>query len=498
MHTLAPTSSSAELFNRANILAEQGQTAAAIGAYRESLSAAPECFPAHFNLGNALIKAGRPVEAVESFVACLQLAPDFGAAYVNLACTLRTLGLLEQAQSMAELGVQHLPGVAEAKICLADILHDRSNFSTAVALYRQALDIAPDHPGALSNLGNTLNALGCLSDALVLHDRAVAAVPDEAEFHFSLAAALLAAGNYARGWDEYEWRWRRSQAKPRGFGETWRGDDLAGRTILLHAEQGLGDTLQFVRYVPLVAERGGRVVLEVQAPLVRLMQDMPGSVKVIARGEVLPDFDAHCPLLSLPRLFDTRLDTIPASCPYLRADPITVATWRRKLAVDDGGLRVGLVWAGSAHADDPGAHLIDQRRSLAFSDFAPLFDLSGVHFISLQMHESLGQASKLTDARVLDPMSAVTDFADTAAIIANLDLVISVDTSAAHLAGALGQRVWLLSRFDGCWRWLRDREDSPWYPGMRIYRQTRPGDWLSIVERIRDDLCTRVQQHASV
>jgi tetratricopeptide (TPR) repeat protein len=497
MHTLAPTSSAAELFDRANIMAERGQTVAAIGAYRESLGAAPDCFPAHFNLGNALIKAGRPVEAIESFVACLRLAPDFGAAYVNLACTLRTLGLLEQAQSMAELGVQYLPTVAEAKICLADILHDNSDFARAVTLYRQALDIAPDHPGALSNLGNTLNAMGCLSDALVLHERAVAAVPDEAEFHFSLAAALLAAGNYARGWDEYEWRWRRSQAQPRGFGETWRGDDLAGRTILLHAEQGLGDTLQFVRYVPLVAERGGRVVLEVQAPLVRLMQNMPGSAKVIARGDVLPDFDTHSPLLSLPRVFATRLDTIPTSLPYLRADPTTAAAWRRKLAADHRGLRVGLVWAGSAHSDDPGAHLIDQRRSLIFTDFAPLFDLPGVHFVSLQMQEYLRQASMLTDCRVLDPMSAVTDFADTAAIVANLDLVISVDTSVAHLAGALGRRVWLLSRFDGCWRWLKDREDSPWYPGMRIYRQTRPGDWLSVVGRIRDDLCAHVMKLAS-
>jgi len=398
---------------------------------------------------------------------------------------------------MAKLGVQYLPTVAEAKICLADILHDSSDFAMAATLYRQALDIAPDHPGALSNLGNTLNAMGCLSDALVLHDRAVAAVPDEAEFHFSLAAALLAAGNYARGWDEYEWRWRRSQAQPRGFGETWRGDDLAGRTILLHAEQGLGDTLQFVRYVPLVAGRGGRVVLEVQTPLVRLMQDMPGSAKVVARGDVLPDFDTHCPLLSLPRVFGTRLDTIPANFPYLRADPTTVASLGMKFAADHRGLRVGLVWAGSADPEDPGWHLIDQRRSLTSTDFAPLFDLPGVHFVSLQMHESLGQASKLTDRRVLDPMSAVTDFADTATIVANLDLVISVDTSVAHLAGALGRRVWLLSRFDGCWRWLKDREDSPWYPDMRIYRQTRPGDWLTVIERIRDDLCACAMKHAS-
>jgi tetratricopeptide (TPR) repeat protein len=489
METSTPTSGAAEAFALANSMAELGEINAAVDAYRQCLKLAPDCFPAHYNLGNAYIKTGRLVDAVESFVACLRIAPEFGAAYVNLAETLRALGLLEQAQGMAELGVQHLPGMVEAKTCLASILHDRSEFAMAETLYREALKIAPDNPGALSNLGNTLHAMGRVSEAVARHDQAVSIAPDEPEFHFSLATALLASGDYARGWGEYEWRWLRSQAKPRGFGERWQGEDLTGRTILLHAEQGLGDTLQFVRYAPLVAKRDGRVILEVQAPLVRLMQNLPGMAKVIARGEDLPDFDTHCPLLSLPHVFATRTDTIPAGGPYLRANPAEVANWRMKLPASDGSLRVGLVWAGSAHVDDAGAHLIDQRRSLKFTDFAPLLDLPNVHFVSLQKHE----AERITNPmenRVLDLMSAVTDFADTAALVANLDLVISVDTSVAHLAGGLGKPVWLLSRFDGCWRWLQNREDSPWYSNMRIYRQTCPHEWGPVVQRIRDDLAT--------
>jgi tetratricopeptide (TPR) repeat protein len=494
METSIRTTAAAEAFALANNMAELGEINAAIDAYQECLTIAPDCFPAHYNLGNAFIKKGCLVDAVESFVTCLRIAPEFGVAYVNLAETLRKLGLLEQAQPMAELGVRYLPGMAEAKICFASILHDRSEFAIAEMLYREALEIAPDNPGALSNLGNTLHAMGRVSEAVALHDRAVAAAPDEPEFHFSLAAALLAAGDYARGWPEYEWRWRRSQARPRGFGGGWQGDDLSGRTILLHAEQGLGDTLQFVRYAPLVAKRGGHVILEVQAPLVRLMQNLPGIAKVIARGENLPDFDTHCPLLSLPYVFGTRLDTIPADGPYLHADPATVVTWRTKLAADDR-LRVGLVWAGSAHVDDAGAHLIDQRRSLKSTDFASLLDLPDVQFVSLQKHEA-GRTSNPMGNQLLDPMSAVTDFADTAALVANLDLVISVDTSVAHLAGGLGKPVWLLSRFDGCWRWLQNREDSPWYPNMRIYPQTRPLDWGPVVQRIQDDLITALTRRS--
>ncbi len=273
---------------------------------------------------------------------------------------------------------------------------------------------------------------------------------------------------------------------------TVEGRCLGDRTILLHAEQGLGDTLQFLRYAPLVAAAGGRVVLEVQPELVRLCQGLPGITEVVPTyetgAEPSAQFDVQCPLMSLPLLFGTTLETIPAAAPDLHPDPALVAAWKERLP-DTGALRVGLRWAGARHIADAGARLIDQRRSLRLAELAPLADIGGVRFVSLQKGEP---ADELRDAPpgldVLDPMPAVSDFAETAAIVASLDLVISVDTSVAHLAGALGRPVWLLSRFDGCWRWLHGRDDSPWYPTMRLYRQERPLDWGGVIGRVRRGL----------
>ena len=248
---MASVADPAAHFNQGNALLERGETNAAIAAFRDCATLAPKHAAVRYNLGNALLTVGRPVEAVDAFLACIRIAPDFGAAYVNLANALGRLALLEPAQEMAELGVRLLPDVPEAKICLGNVLHDKSEYGMAAALYEEVLRAVPGHAGVLSSLGNTLRAMGCLDDALVAHQRAVEAAPDEPEFHFSRATALLTAGDFAEGWEEYEWRWRRVQGRPRGFGEAWRGQDLAGRTILLHAEQGLGDTLQFVRYVTL-------------------------------------------------------------------------------------------------------------------------------------------------------------------------------------------------------------------------------------------------------
>lgn len=272
-----------------------------------------------------------------------------------------------------------------------------------------------------------------------------------------------------------------------GFGEPWRGEDITGRTILLYAEQGLGDTLQFVRYVPMVAARGCHVLLEVQPALVRLLHTIPGVTQIVARGDTLPPFDVHCPLLSLPRAFSTRLETIPAAIPYLHADPAATAGWLAKL-LNKGGLRVGLVWSGSPHNDDAGAHKLDRRRSIPLAEFAPLSDLPGVVLVSLQQHDPEHTGTRPLVLPLIDPMADVVDFADTAALTVNLDLVIAVDTSVAHLAGGLGKPVWMLSRYDGCWRWLHGRDDSPWYPNMRIYRQTRPRDWSAVIARIHHDL----------
>jgi len=297
------------------------------------------------------------------------------------------------------------------------------------------------------------------------------------------------AGRFEEGWKEYEWRWKTkllSGDAGRFSAPTWGGEAIGDRVILLHAEQGLGDTLQFCRYAPLIAA-GARVVLEVQAPLTRLLSQLPGIAAIVARGDGLPPFDLHCPLLSLAGVVGTTLDTIPAEAPYLAADPALAADWRDRLA-GLGGLRTGLVWAGGRRLD---ANLaaVDRRRSIALDTMSPLGEVSGVTFISLQKGDPSAQAAHPPAGMALYDFTAdLHDFADTAALIDNLDLVISVDTSVVHLAGALGKPVWLLNRFDTCWRWLLDRDDSPWYPQLRQFRQPSPGDWKSVISGVGDAL----------
>jgi len=305
----------------------------------------------------------------------------------------------------------------------------------------------------------------------------------------NLCFLLLITGRFEEGWEEHEWRWRMRQSSmvERTFPvPLWGGEPIAGRTILLHAEQGLGDTLQFCRYAPLI-EPGARVIVEVQAPLARLVSRMPGIAQVVVRGQALPPFDLHCPLLSLPRAFGTTLATVPGK-PYLAADPADSASWRERLAALPG-LKVGLVWAGEPRENWPKLAAIDARRSMALKTLAQLGDAAGVSFISLQKGKPAAQATDPpAGMSLVDHTAELKDFADTAALIENLDLVICVDTSVAHLAGGMGKPVWLLNRFDTCWRWLLDRDDSPWYPTLRQFRQPSPGDWLAVVARVRDAL----------
>lgn len=444
----------------------------------------------------AAMDAGRPMDAVDPLVECLRLAPDFGPGYVNLACVLRQFGMLGQAEAMAQAAVALLPGDRAALLCLAAVRYDSADFPGAAALYEALLAQDPHHPGVLSSLGNSLVAMGRLAEALPVHARAVAAAPGDAEAHYNRADALLAAGAYASGWAEYEWRLRRAGVAGRGFGPAWDGAALEGGTLLLHAEQGFGDTLQFARYAPMAAARGARVVLEVQPALLRLMRSLPGVAQVVAQGDGLPDFAAHCPLMSLPHVFGTQLGTVPAVIPYLHAEADAIAAWRRSVPAD-GRLRVGLVWAGSAHPTATSLVVYDARRSLPLAALAALGS-PGVQLISLQTGRPAEQLREPPAGLcVLDPMGEVTDFADTAALVATLDLVISVDTAVAHLAGALGRPVWLLSRSDGCWRWLTRRDDSPWYPTMRLYRQERPHAWDSVVARLGTDLAALAAAHSS-
>jgi len=302
--------------------------------------------------------------------------------------------------------------------------------------------------------------------------------------HENLAIVLLLAGRLADGWAESEWRWRRRPELAMGFTQRrWEGEPLDGRTLLIHAEQGIGSNIQFCRYVKRVPV-GGRIVLAVQPSLVRLMAGLETGAQVVAIGDALPPTDLRCPMLSLPRVLGTNsVGDIPADIPYLRADPVAVARWRRRTEALPG-LRVGLVWHGN-----PEDVRMDRRRSMPLAHMAPLAEVPAVSLVSLQVGDAARQLSGSPLAGTVHDWTAeFSDFADTAALIETLDLVIGVDTAVVHLAGALGKPVWLLNRFDTCWRWLLGRDDSPWYPTLRQFRQSSAGDWQGVMERVRTAL----------
>ncbi len=474
--------------NLGNALAEQGDIAAAIACYHRCLALQPDAPMVHVHLGNALLAAGNPTAAIDSFRQAIALRPDDAAAHTNLGSALRAHNQPAPAEAHCREAVRLKPDWAEAHNNLGSALTDDP--AAAEACFRQALMLRPDFAEALNNLGNTLREQGRVDQAVACLRQADALCPDRAEITTSLALALLAQGDLEEGFRLNEARWRTpilAAAWPNFPQPQWTGQPAMGRTLLIHAEQGFGDTLQFCRYASLAAERGLRVLLRVQRPLVRLLGGLPGVEQVLADGDAPPPFDLHCPMLSLPFAFGTTLADVPWSGPYLSADPARADIWRARLA-DKRGLRVGLVWAGNPRSHAAALNAVDRRRSMPPDRLAPLLDFGGVHWFSLQKD---GPKSGLP---LIDAMPEMADFADTAALIANLDLVISVDTAVAHLAAAMGKPVWLLERFDSCWRWLSGRRDSPWYPTMRLYRQPSAGDWDAVLRDVAADLAA-LQAH---
>lgn len=500
--------------NLAIALTRLGRAGEAVGVLHRALRIEAARWDLLNSLGNAYQAMDRPREALACFSQAIRLRPDNWVSHSNLGCAARDLGRSAVAAGCFRRALVLKPDVAEALNNLGLALRDQGGLEEAVVCHARALRLDPDFPDAHNNLGIAwqerglvLPARECFSRVLAVspasaealnnlglafqesggsgelwYRRAIQVAPGFAEAHQNLAMSLLASGDWEAGWREYEWRWKTRDGPrrhPLARGPLWQGEAGVGRTLLIYAEQGFGDSLQFCRYVPWAAERGWSICLEVPAPLVRLFASLSGVARIVASGEALPRFDAHLPMLSLPRVLGATLAGIPAGVPYLRADPAKTSFWRQRLD-GDPRLCVGLAWAGRRRADLPRASAIDRRRSMTPDLLAPLFDLSDVRFVSLQKDgPALG-----ANAPVLDVMGEIGDFADTAALVANLDLVISVDTSVVHLAGALGKPVWMLDRFDPCWRWLRGRNDSPWYPGLRIFRQTSPGDWAGVIERV--------------
>ncbi len=441
----------------------------AAAAFRRQIELAPDSAAAHLNLGDAFQSQRNHSAARLSYQRAIALSPRSADAHCHLSNTLYGLGLFEEAASSAEAALALAPDYADARSNLGNALLALQRYDAAEAAYRDAIRLQPGVAAFHSNLGTVLTAQRRVAEALEAQRRALTIDPGFVDARYNHAITLLLDGQLALGWQYYEARWELPGNPPRGFSQPlWTGEALCGRTILLHAEQGLGDMLHMARYVPLVAARGGRVVLEVHDPLVRLLQRMPGVQQVLPLGAPLPPFDMHCPLFSLPRLFDT----IPAE-PYIVAAP-----GRDRLR---SGFRVGLVWGGG---DRIGSR-VNRDRSIALAKLAPLARVPGIGLYGLQKDAGLDSSE---DPGIIDLMSGVVDFADTAAIIEQLDMIISVDTSTAHLAAAMGKPVWLLSRYSGCWRWLVAGMDSAWYPTMRIYRQERPGDWDTVIRQIASDL----------
>lgn len=487
-HASGGNSSAAAHMRLGNALRTLKRHEEALASYGRALALRPDYPQALYNRGNALRALKRHEDAVADYDRALALRPDYPQALSNRGNALRDLKRHEEALASYERLLVLTPDDAGTLNNRGIVLRALRRHEEALASFERALALRPDDAKTLNNHGNVLRALNRHEEALASYQRALALKPDYAGAHWNEALCRLLLGNFATGWQKYEWRWQRETftSPQRDFIQPlWKGQQsLAGKTVLLHAEQGFGDTIQFCRYAGLVASQGATVMLEVQPPLRSLMSSLAGVARVLGKGEPLPAFDYHCPLLSLPLVFDTRLETIPATVPYLRAPAERVSHWEARLGPKTAP-RVGIAWSGRPK------HKNDHNRSLALSTLAPLLR-QGIRIISVQKDVRPGDRDFLERrGDIMNCGAALTDFADTAALISLLDLVISVDTSVAHLAGALGKPVWVLLPFSPDWRWLLARDDSPWYPTARLFRQSSIGGWNGVISHVVEE-CKRM------
>jgi len=477
-------------YNLGNALKEQQKLSEAETYYRQAIALAPDWPEAHSNLGLALTAQQRYAEAADVHRQALKLRPGAAEIHSNLGSTLQKLGKHDEAVECFRQAVNIEPNRIELLFNLGSGTYYQGNTGEAIAAYRRALELEPDHARAHNGLALALHEHGCLEEAERHYRRALALSPDMAEARLNWSLFSLLKGDFAHGWPEYEWRWKRHERPELSFKQPrWRGEPLAGRLILLHYEQGLGDTLQFVRYAAVLKRMGATVMVLCQSALRKILATVPGVDRLVCAGDSAPTFDFHAPLLSLPGILGTTLDSIPADVPYLSADSSLVEHWHQRLR-PFAGFRIGIHWQGR-----PGQGTFRQR-DIPLECFKALADIPGVQLISLQKGadtsalSGAGGGSRLIDfGEAVDTESGA--FMDTAAIMKNLDLVISSDTSVPHLAGALGVPVWLALPHVPNWRWLLDRPDSPWYPTMRLFRQQEAGDWAGVFEQIQAALGQR-------
>jgi Flp pilus assembly protein TadD len=449
------------------------------------LAAQPNHPDALHLLGVLAFQCGQNDQALALLRRAVEVKPNYPQAYNHLGAVLSAMGRSAEAVAALRKAVTQSPGFAEAVFNLANALKANEQLDEAIATYRRVLVLEPRFAVAANELGMALELRGRPKEAITEYRRAIALDPNLAQAHFRLAMQLLLLGEMETGWKEYEWRFKLTG--PSGYWQPpdpqWDGSDLTGRSILLHNEQGFGDTFQFIRYATMVARRGGKVLMVCAPEQLRLLQGMKAISQCFIPGEPLPKFEVQCPLMSLPFVFGTTLQTIPHDVPYLRAEAADVEKWQSKFNIATGRKKVGLVWAGRP------SHPNDAKRSIPFATLAALREVANVTFFSLQKGDAANDArSPGSPLRMMDLTDEMTDFSETAACIENLDLVISVDTSIVHLAGAMGKPVWTLLPYLPEWRWMLDRDNSPWYPTMRLFRQQSPGDWSGVISRVAQTL----------
>jgi tetratricopeptide (TPR) repeat protein len=505
------------LYNAGNLLKDQGELGDAVLYYSKAIELKHDMFDAYYNMGNVFNQLGELQKALSCYRKTLEIKPDHIEASHNAGLTLKDVGHFDDAISCYQNALQFKPDAAELHYNLGNVYKEAARFQNAVSCYQKAIDLKHDMVEAHYNMGNALKGSGALDDAIVCYERVLKMVPDHigafnnmglayrdsgridtamemfnqalkvrpdhVEIRWNRALALLLRGDLVEGWEEYNVRFERDDLRttyPRRFAKPlWDGSPFDGKTLLIHHEQGLGDTIQFVRYLPMVKARGGRVVLEVHESLIGLCRGLPGVDEVISRPldqDLDVAFDCYIPLLTLPGIFNTTLDTIPADIPYLHANPEIETCWQERL--DTADLKIGLVWAGN-----PG-HKDDRNRSCPLNLLEPLSRIPGVALYGLQKNWGDQSENQAQTLRIDNLGGLLTDFSITAGVIANLDLIISVDTAVAHLAGAMGKPVWVLLPFVPDWRWLMEREDTPWYPTARLFRHKRPGDWQEVIDRV--------------